>query len=234
MAGVAPAKREPLAARAIRGAALLGLLALLGCGGVGAPCSPAACPEGTTCDFDGVCRPLAQAPRSGSFTETYALSVQAWGNTEAGADTAHGRPRGTDRVLLGGDRHGELFVAFDVPDTSRQVSEAVLVLFPHPSASASQAPATLAVSRVRRFDADTLTHRNRPLAIGRALSASTRPPVATSPLRLDVREAVQRSAGGPLYLRVSMAHGGNPSPFYLASPDALAPERRPRLEVQLR
>lgn len=212
---------------------VLSTLAVCACGGVGSPCAVGDCPDETRCDFDGTCRPVALGEGIG-FTQS--MRLEAVAAASVSRSNPGGRASQGDLLRLGGLHDARIYLAFDLPERSRGVDTAVVILHPHPSFDAGTTTAVVTAIETRPFEADTLTTRNAPRGVGSAVAAREEAPPMGRPLRLDVTDLLRREDGEArrLFLRVEMARGGDDNAWRLAGRDAQDVDLLPQLEIRLR
>lgn len=206
--------------------------ALAGCGGP-PPCGAArGCPEGAVCQLDGTCRPLSSGPGA-RFARTRRLRALDWAVLrEGGLRPPRPALRG-DELALGGPEDARVVLAFGPIPDDRPIGRVVLTLHPHPGWSGPRAAGRVAVAPAAPFDGAALERGEVPAVEARPRVERGVAATAGRPLRLDVTELVHRTERRA-HLGVTLARGGGPAPWRLASPRATDPNRRPHLDLLLR
>lgn len=206
--------------------------ALVACGASADPCaSSTACPDGTVCHPGGSCGPLTREAR---FAEGRWLPVATWGVTRA--DRPSATVAATDVLLLGGDLGAVAYLGFGPLPAEAGVVRAQLVLQPHESWSGAPVDARVVVRRTRPFRGDGLTRRAAPESLGGSVDERPVEAGGPRPIVLDLTDAVrQAQRAGRAHLHVELrVDGAEGLPWRLASPRAVDPDLRPRLELGLR
>ncbi|MBX3247091.1 MAG: hypothetical protein KF901_07920 [Myxococcales bacterium] len=198
---------------------VLAALATFGCG-PRARCAEGACPEGTLCELDGTCRPLAD-DESSRFARALRLEAADWASSERGG-------RGHDQLPLG--RGAEVFLAFEVPPG--ELLRAVLTL--HVTSASGVGDVQVFASTA--FVGDEVDRGWVPRRLGRVEVAREALAGPGRPVRVDVARLIARAGlgreGGRVYLGLRRA--GDAARWRVASPVAVDPELWPSLDLRVR
>ncbi|HBQ11938.1 MAG TPA: hypothetical protein DEF51_12595 [Myxococcales bacterium] len=204
------------------------LALLLAACGAPSPCARSTeCASGRVCGLDGRCVRLG-SPAGARFAGSRWLTPVDWG--VAGRRRALG-----DGMPLGGRAATEGLVAFGPMPASSEILRALLVVQPLDPHSRIDARHEVVVEQVEPFRGGALPARPGAGPLRFAAGRHALAPGPVLPLRIDVTEAARAAADRAdrrLHLLLRLREG-SARPLVLASPWAIDPQLRPRVELML-